>query len=160
MRRINRARQERMARKIERDLEAMRTKPLKYVYCLKENCPQAETCLHKLFFEGHKDKDRVIEVLNPYLQSEGNCVHYKTLGCTQMMAVGFMGQVCRMDDTTRKKFQSVCMKDICKTVYYEMRAGNRLLSPSDQSYIRKCATKVGWNFPANGFDQMYEVPVW
>lgn len=160
MRRINRERQERMARKIKRELENMRTKPSKYVYCLKENCPLADTCLHKLFFEGHKDKDRVIEVLNPYLQKDGDCMYYNTLGRKKMMAVGFMRQVCRMDDATLKKFQSACMKIFCKSVYYEMRAGNRLLSPGEQSYIRECATKVGWNFPETGFDRMYEVPVW
>lgn len=160
MGRINRTKQEYMARKIERELEAMRTKPLKYVYCLKENCTQADTCLHKLFLEGHKDKDRVIEVLNPYLQKDGECQYYNTLGRKQIVAVGFMGQVSHMDTETRKKFQSECMKGICKTVYYEMRAGNRLLSPTSQSYIRECATKVGWNFPKNGFDRMYEVPVW
>lgn len=160
MRRIDRARQERMANKIKRELENMRTKPWKYVYCLKENCPKAETCHHKLFFEGHKDRDTVIEVLNPYLQTDGECPHYRTPGCKKTMAVGFMRQVCRMNADMLKKFQSACMRAFCKTVYYEMRAGNRLLSPGEQSTIRSCAEKVGWNFPENGFDHMYEVPVW
>lgn len=160
MRRINRAKQEHIAWKIQNDLKNMRTKPTKYVYCLKENCPQADTCLHKLFFAEHKDKDTIIEVLNPYLQKDGECQHYRTLGRKQTVAVGFMGQVCRMDTETRRKFQSACMKNICKTVYYEMRAGHRLLSPGEQLYIRRCAQEVNWDFPENGFDHMHEVPVW
>lgn len=160
MRHIDREKQKAIEENLKRQIEARKTQPTKYVYCLKEDCPKADSCFHKLFFKGHKENDTVIEVLNPYLQNETECAHYRTWGATQKLAAGFTRQVYAMDEDTRKRFQSRCMKVICKTVYYEMRSGQHLLSPSDQLFIRKCAKEVGWNFPEDGFNQMFIVPAW
>lgn len=151
-----------IAQKLEAAVKEMRKKPVQYVYCLKEDCEHAKECLHKLFFEVPKASYQVITVYNPYLQQqeEGECPHLKVAGETMKMAVGFTAQVGRMNPEILKQFQKECMKEYCKSVYYDMRAGKRLLSPGDQEYIRGCAAKVGWDFPENGFDKMYTVPSW
>lgn len=148
--------------KLEKQIKDMQNRPFDYVYCLRENCPQASECLHKKFYEEVKDKRVVISVYNPQYQQhqEGQCPNYKVKGETMQVAVGFTHQVAKMDASMLKAFQRECMKVYCKSVYYEMRAGNRLLSPSDQQCIRNCAAKVGWIFPENGFDRMRTVPSW
>lgn len=135
-------------------------KPEHYIYCLKEGCPKANSCLHKLWFENVRKGHQKFEVYNTELQevtSEG-CRHYICDGRTRWLAWGFTGQVSRMPTVVKKRFQSECMRWVCKTIYYDMRSGKRMLTPTEQSSIRQCAQKVGWHFPANGFDQMIEVP--
>lgn len=150
------------AARLERSVKEMCKKPVQYVYCLKENCSQAQECLHKVFFEKPKESHHVITVFNPYLQQheDGKCPDFKVMGETKKIAVGFTAQVARMDDETLKRFQAECMKTLCKSVYYDMRAGKRLLLPEDQLFFRNCAARVGWNFPADGFDKMHTVPSW
>ena len=147
---------------IDLSLENLNRKPYNYTYCLKDDCPLAATCKHKVFYEQEGKEKYVISVFNPLVHHpEGDtCRHYVGMNETEIMARGFEHFVSCLDDETKKKFQRVCMNNFCKSVYYDLRAGNRLIYPAEQSLLMSYASKVGATLTTSGFDRTYIVPKW
>ena len=144
---------------IERVLE----KPYDYAICLNaESCPKRERCLHALETTASKCSAQIIRCVNPQLYADGKeCAQFRDKDAKCRYAFGFTRQSERMKAMGKyKEFMTACQKWFCRTVYYDMRAGNRTITPDEQRIIIGCAEKVGVHFPANAFDRMVETTDW
>lgn len=138
-------------------------KPFDYPICMNwQKCPKRERCLHAQETTAEKCRWQVVHCINPLLYAEGkDCVQFRDKDEKCRYAFGFTRQAERLKARGKyKEFMALCQRYFCRTVFFEMRSGQKALSPGDQQYIIRCAAEVGYAFPEDGFDQMIEVTKW
>lgn len=118
--------------------------PTNYILCLKGDCPKAAMCLrHKATLMMQADV-QTWSILSPaYLaQVEGECPHYSSTekvqyarGFVQMMSSLTVKQANAMKDGIVSKFGM--------NMYYRMRRGDRLITPTEQESIYQLLEQQG-----------------
>ena len=126
-----------MTKKIE-------TVPTNYILCLKSDCPKAATCLRHKATQMMSAEVQTWSILSPaYLaQTEGDCPHYSSTEKVQY-ARGFV----RMMSALTVKQAHVVKDSIVATfgmnMYYRMRRGERLITPTEQEAIYQLLAQQG-----------------
>lgn len=141
----------------------MQQEPHDYAYCVREDCKHRHECLHYLQYERSGDKLFFFRTINPfktkpYGEEKCNFFADATRQCTY--AIGFGRFVSQLNLDEKQRFQSRCKHSFCKTVYYDMRAGKRILYPWDQDIIREAAEHEHIAFPKDAFDYTFQAPAW
>ena len=120
------------------------TVPTNYTLCIKGDCPKAATCLrHRATQMMQADVQRW-SILSPaYLvQIEGECPHYRSAEKVKY-ARGFV----RMMSALTVKQAHVVKDSIVTTfgmnMYYRMRRGERLITPTEQEEIYQMLEQQG-----------------
>ena len=120
------------------------TVPTNYTLCIKGDCPKAATCLrHRATQMMQADVQRW-SILSPaYLvQIEGECPHYRSAEKVKY-ARGFV----RMMSALTVKQAHVVKDSIVATfgmnMYYRMRRGERLITPTEQEAIYQMLEQQG-----------------
>ena len=118
--------------------------PTSYTLCIKSDCPKAAVCLrHKATLMIPADVMKW-SILSPaYLaQTEGECPHYRTAEKVKY-ARGFV----RMMSALTVKQAHVVKDSIVATfgmnMYYRMRRGERLITPTEQEAIYQMLEQQG-----------------
>ena len=124
--------------------QTIETVPTNYILCLKGDCPKAAMCLrHKATLMMQADV-QTWSILSPaYLaQVEGECPHYSSTekvqyarGFVQMMSSLTVKQANAMKDGIVSKFGM--------NMYYRMRRGDRLITPTEQEVIYQILEQQG-----------------
>lgn len=74
--------------------------------------------------------------------------------------MGFLKQYNRMTKEQKRQFRLLCFRKIARTNFFYQLNGTRHTTPEEQTFIRKCAQSVGYNFPPDGFDHTFTAPAW
>ena len=118
--------------------------PTSYTLCIKGDCPKADACLrHKATLMMPADVQKW-NILSPaYLaQTEGECPHYRSAEKVKY-ARGFV----RMMSALTVKQAHVVKDSIVATfginMYYRMRRGDRLITPTEQEAIYQILEQQG-----------------
>lgn len=146
----------------ERQLDEMQnTSPFRYKLCTQaDKCPFANQCLRALAFANHRD-DEFQEVVNPARQhiTENGCEYFRPdKTCTY--GYGFRQFYSTLDREQRYQFREAFSSATSRTQFYEMRAGNRLITPGHIEKITKAAQAVGITLPDDWLDISYQVRDW
>lgn len=147
----------------ERLMRNLMEKPLHYPICLNwQTCKNRTRCLHALETTEAKCQAPTIYSVNPQLYDpEQGCTQFRDKDAKHSYAFGFTRMAERIKATGRyQQFSSLCQKHFSRTLFFDMRAGNRAISPAEQQIIIQCAAQAGISFPAKGFDKMVETTKW
>ena len=118
--------------------------PTNYTLCIKGDCPKAATCLRHRATQMIPSDVMKWSILSPaYLvQIEGECPHYRSAEKVQY-ARGFV----RMMSALTVKQAHVVKDSIVATfgmnMYYRMRRGERLITPTEQEAIYQMLEQQG-----------------
>lgn len=138
------------------------TKPSNYPICMNTECRNRNTCLHAFETTEQKTQTIVITCINPKMYAEGTeCTKYRHSGSTCHYAFGMRTLAERLKSKGKNHlFMNECLKHFCRTVYYDIYAGIRVISPEEQDCIMDCVKAVGTDIPSHPFDEYAEVPLW
>ncbi len=137
-------------------------KPYNYPICLNTECILRERCLHAIETTAEQMSATFITCVNPSVYADKDeCTEFRDKDAIAYMAFGMQ----KIAKTLKQSgcysaFIAECLHHFCRTVYYEMLAGEHSITPSDQSIILECAEKVGKPLPADSFDKMIEMKAW
>ena len=118
--------------------------PTNYTLCIKGDCPRAAMCLHYKATQMIPADVMKWSILSPaYLaQTEGECPHYRTAekvkyarGFVRMMSALTMNQAHVVKDNIVATFGM--------NMYYRMRRGDRLITPTEQEAIYQMLEQQG-----------------
>ena len=118
--------------------------PNNYTLCLKNDCPKAATCLRHVAVGMMPSEVQRWSIVSPaYLaQTEGECPVYRSAETVQY-ARGFV----RMMSALTVKQAHAVKENIVATfgmnMYYRMRRGERLITPTEQEEIYALLEKQG-----------------
>ena len=137
--------------------------PHGYALCVKGDCPLSASCLRHTVYLQNADRDERIVVVNPLkltVDDSGGCRFFADGRHPLTYALGFMRFILRLTPEQKRRFQGRCLRTIGKTVFYEMRAGQRIILPEQQTFLRGVAKQEGLPMPERFFDCTFEAPAW
>ena len=144
-------------------IDKMQKVPHRYALCVKSDCPMASGCLRHMLYEKNNGRKSTIEVVNPkhvVRDAEGGCRFFADGGRQATYALGFLRFVYGLTSKQKAMFQKRCLESIGKTVYYEMRASERVITPSWQAFLLRVAEEEGIPVPDRFFDCTFKAPAW
>ena len=143
-------------------MERVKEKPVNYPVCISMTCGRRESCLHALETTAEGLECPVITCINPLkYRGKDGCSEYRDKDAKWQYAFG-MKCIAHMLKRlgVYQDFMEKCMRHFCRTVYYDMHAGNRIIYPHEQQLILGCAAEVGVDLPADSFDRMEDAKAW
>lgn len=145
---------------IDAAISKMQLIPANYAYCVQTGCPRSHNCLRSTLLHESGDKHyiRIINPTNQHIAPE--CSDYRPSDTKATYALGFSRRISRMNLDEKSRFQNRCMLYFCKTVFYEMRSGKRIISPKEQQLIIQAAEEENIIFAPTDFDHTFEAPEW
>lgn len=143
--------------------------PENYEYCFEstDNCPKADTCLRALaaqaVLQSGKAKTPFVTCVHPcYTRrhaADGTCTHYRT-STPQRRAKGmtklFEELPLKIAATVKER---VIDSFSSRTVFYQCRNGERLITPEEQARIARIFRAAGIQY-APQFDEYEDTVVW
>ena len=152
-----------MNKSIDLQILAKSAIPLGYAFCLEKNCVQGEKCLRSTKFkefcaQEHRSSFCIVnpEDCNP---QQKNCINFRSAEPAPY-AFGFTNEYQKMNLIQKDAFKHLMIGHFCKTLYYDMKRGDRIITPEEQKTIISLAKKAEYNFPPNGFDRIHLLPGW
>lgn len=143
-------------------IEKLGEKPSNYPICLHLGCEHRDRCLHALESTEARMKSQIITCVNPHEYSDGRvCGAFRDRDAKARFALGMR----RITSTMKcydlyRPFKQACQRHFCRTIYYDMVAGHRIIHPTDQRVILQCAAQLGVYLPPDSFDHMVEATQW
>lgn len=140
----------------------VKEKPADYPICLYMDCSKRERCLHALETTAERLECTIVMCVNPRICSdEAGCREFRDMDARVYFAFGMRGIAEAMKKRgLYKAFMNGCMHHFCRTVYYDMVAGLRSVSPREQQVILTIAAGLGVQLDADSFDRMVETVAW
>lgn len=131
--------------------------PQRVNYCVQDNCPKATQCARHILYQNNTQDKPSIMVLNPLLTpfNTDGCAHFREYK-TVRYARGFRNIYNAIPVRLAKKFWTTLPSITSESMYYRMKRGERLLSPSLQQEILDAARRLGVP-PSVGFDAYCDV---
>lgn len=136
--------------------------PPNYPVCLNMECTKRDRCLHALSTgEQHLAASSVI-CINPLRYSGSQpCSEYRDKDAIARYAFGMKGLANSLKiQHLYRSFMAECRKHYCRTVFYDMYAGKRTITPEDQSVLLSCARSIGATLSDDCFDEVVEGTAW
>ena len=118
--------------------------PTSYTLCIRRECPKAETCLRHVATLMIPADVMKWSILSPaYLaQMEGECPHYRSAEKVKY-ARGFVRMMSAMTVQQAHAFKGDIIAAFGINMYYRMRRGERLITPTEQEAIYQMLEKQG-----------------
>jgi hypothetical protein len=128
--------------------EAFRAKVDHYLLCFIESCPVREQCLRWLVGR-YADPTRLIQKtinpLNPKMGGE-NCIMFRK-NQRVMMKRGLTHLYHEMPGYMEHRIRLLLIHIWGRKQYFEMRRGDRLITPEQQQDVVDCCRHHGWTGP-------------
>ena len=143
-------------------IQRLKEKPLNYPICLHLGCTKRDRCLHALETSPEHLTNPVVTCVNPLTYSDNDdCKQFRDKDAKTTYAFGMknIAYTLKRKDVY-KAFKSACLHCFCRTVYYDMLAGHRIIYPREQQVILDCAARLGIQLPPDSFDQMVKATGW
>ena len=120
------------------------TVPTNYTLCIKRDCPKATTCLRHVAVAMMPDEVQRWSIVSPaYLaQMEGECPHYRSAEKVQY-ARGFVRMMSAMTVHQAHMVKESLIATFGMAMYYRMRKGTRLITPTEQETIYNLLEQQG-----------------
>ena len=132
--------------------------PTNYTLCIKSECPKAETCLHHVATQMMPAEVQTWSIISPaYLaQMKGECPHYRTAEKVRY-ARGFVRMMSALTMNQAHVVKANIVATFGMNMYYRMRRGERLITPSEQEEIYQLLENKGVNIRPefDGYEEGY-----
>ena len=124
--------------------QTIETVPTNYILCLKGDCPKAAVCLRYKATQMMPAEVQKWSILSPaYLaQIEGECPHYRSAEKVQY-ARGFVRMMSALTVNQAHVVKDNIVATFGMNMYYRMRRGDRLITPTEQEAIYQMMEKQG-----------------
>ena len=132
----------------EQQEEVFREKADHYLICFINGCPLREQCLRWLVGQ-YADPNLVVQTsVNPFNPKHGNehCTMFRKKQRV-MMKRGFSNMYYDMPGHMEKSIRWALIGAFGHRQYFEMRKGNRLITPDCQQRILETCRRFGWQGP-------------
>ena len=118
--------------------------PTSYTLCIRRECPKAETCLRHVATQMMPAEVQTWSILSPaYLvQIEGDCPHYRSAEKVQY-ARGFVRMMSALTVKQADAMKDSIVSTFGMNMYYRMRRGERLITPTEQEAIYQMLEQQG-----------------
>ncbi len=118
--------------------------PNNYTLCIKNDCPKAATCLRHVAVGMMSSEVQRWSIVSPaYLaQTEGECPVYRSAEKVQY-ARGFVRMMSALTVKQAHAFKDGIVSTFGMNMYYRMRRGERLITPTEQEEIYALLEKQG-----------------
>ena len=132
--------------------------PANYTLCLKDDCPKAANCLRHVAVAMMPAEVKMWSIVSPtYLsQMEGECPCYRSAEKV-MYARGFVRMMSAMTVKQAHAVKDSIVATFGMNMYYRMRRGERLITPSEQEEIYQLLENKGVNIRPefDGYEEGY-----
>ena len=118
--------------------------PNSYTLCIKGDCPKAASCLRHVAVSMMPAEVQKWSIVSPaYLaQMEGECPHYRSAEKV-LYARGFVRMMSAMTMQQAHAFKGGIIATFGMNMYYRMRRGERLITPTEQEEIYQMLEQQG-----------------
>ena len=118
--------------------------PVNYTLCIKGDCPKAAVCLRYKATQMMPGEVQKWSILSPaYLaQIENECPHYRSAEKV-MSARGFVRMMSALTVTQAHVVKDNIVATFGMNMYYRMRRGDRLITPTEQEAIYQMLEQQG-----------------
>ena len=118
--------------------------PNNYTLCIKSNCPKAANCLRHVAMAMMPAEVERWQIVSPAFlaQMEGECPMYRSAEKVQY-ARGFVRMMSAMTVHQAHAFKGDIIAAFGMNMYYRMRRGERLITPTEQETIYQMLEKQG-----------------
>lgn len=118
--------------------------PTSYTLCIKGDCPKAAMCLRHKATQMMPADVQKWSILSPaYLaQMEGECPHYRSAEKVQY-ARGFVRMMSALTVNQAHVVKDSIVATFGMNMYYRMRRGERLITPTEQEVIYQILEQQG-----------------
>lgn len=118
--------------------------PNNYTLCLKGDCPKAAACLRYAATEMMPDEEQKWSIVSPkYLaRMEGECPLFRSAEKVRY-ARGFVRMMSALTVKQAHTFKDGIVSTFGMNMYYRMRRGERLITPTEQEAIYGLLEKQG-----------------
>ena len=118
--------------------------PTNYTLCIKGDCPKADACLRYKATQMMPTEVQKWSILSPaYLaQIEGECPHYRSAEKVQY-ARGFVRMMSALTVNQAHVVKDNIVATFGMNMYYRMRRGERLITPTEQEAIYQILEQQG-----------------
>jgi len=108
----------------------------KRALCVHENCKMADVCLRAKGFKSVTDDDKEFPIVNPIVVTQdADCPYLATLVVVRY-AQGFKKILDNIPAGVSNRIYHQISSNFGKNPYYDRRSGKKLISPSEQEFIR------------------------
>ena len=128
--------------------KAFRKKADNYLVCFMEQCPLHQQCLRWLVGQYADQQQAVITVVNPLNPRHGttDCDMFRK-NERVMMKVGLTHLYLDMPGRMERAIRRQLIKLWGRKYYFEMRRGDRLITPAQQQDVVNVCRQHGWTGP-------------
>ena len=130
--------------------------PEHYLLCFNDECPQADSCLHRLAAQSGLQKDEVVMVVNPTRFCGKKCKYYKE-NKVAMMAYGMKDSFHDVKADHIASLLNTLINHFGRGSYYLRRNGLHAITPEEQQYIASVFRNYGYELK---FDRTEEETQW
>lgn len=129
---------------------SMECLPSDYLMCILKECPLCSRCLRYIAGTQQSNDLHVLSVLNPRYNDAAteNCRWYRS-NEKVMMKRGMTNFFHDMPGHMERSIRNQLIQLFGRTTYFNMRRGDRLITPSEQKQIAKVCRQNGWQGELN-----------
>lgn len=132
------------------DADIFREKAKTYILCFLSNCPLRNSCLRYLVGEYGEESPLVQLAINPHNPKVGRkgCPMYRG-NERKLMKFGFQHLYYDMPGHMEQSIRRTLIARLGRKQYFEMRKGERPITPSHQEVIAQVCRAHGWTGSIN-----------
>ena len=119
------------------------TMPEHYMLCFNDECPLADSCLHRLAARSGRQKDELVTAVNPARCNGDSCRHYKE-NKVVTMAYGMVDSFHEVKADHIASLRNTLINHFGRGSYYLRRNGLRAITPEEQQYIGSIFRSFGY----------------
>ena len=119
------------------------TMPEHYMLCFNDECPLADSCLHRLAARSGRQKDELVTAVNPARCNGESCQHYKE-NKVVTMAYGMVDSFHEVKADHIASLRNTLINHFGRGSYYLRRNGLRAITPEEQQYIGSIFRSFGY----------------
>lgn len=137
----------------------MEERNINFAVCMSGECKVADTCRRAIAYRTITKECKTYEIVNPMVvTNDDQCPMYPYKE-TVRYAKGFMQMVENLPPRVFSEMKRKLLAHYGKNPYYEMRKGDRLISPADQMYFQALFLQQGITTPYP-FDEYIDKEEW
>ena len=132
--------------------------PEHYLLCYNTTCKKAKTCLHQIVACENINKEKIVQCVNPSVNSGENCDYYKADRIVRI-AYGMEHTFDKVLAADIARIRGTLVRHFGNGSYYVRRNGKKGITPAEQEYINSIFMAYGYAEGAS-FDNYKDEREW